>query len=179
MNIAVIVIIVLFIILIVLGVLVINIYNKLTFYKKKVLDKFETIIDCLKEMIDIIKKIKDIIKDDSYHEDSLIMELNMLMSKIEDEKSINNLLALIDESYNLITKSLNINTIYTELNNNSDFISIRDKFNNNHYKIMYAVEIYNEEVEVYNNYKNKKFNSIIAKKFKFEDYNYYKKSDDI
>ena len=36
-----------------------------------------------------------------------------------------------------------------------------------------------EEVEAYNNYKNNKFNGKIAKKFKFEDYNYYKKSDDI
>ena len=97
------------------------------------------------------------------------------MGKIENENSINGLLLLIDESYQTISKSLNINNIYEELNNNSEFISIRDKFDNNHYKIMYAIEIYNEEVEEYNNYKNKKINNIIAKKFKFEDYNYYKK----
>ena len=165
----------LFLVLTVVGIIVISIYNRLTFYKKKVLDKFNDINDCLNETVNIIKAIIDIIKDDKYHEDSLVLELNMLMGKIEDESSVNGLLLLIDESYQIISKSLNINNIYDDLNNNSEFINVRDKFNNNHYKIMYAVEIYNEEVNIYNNYKSKKINSIVAKKFKFEDYNYYKK----
>ena len=175
MNIVFFIILLIFVTITVLGILVINIYNKLTFYKKKVLDKFNDINDCLNETVDIIKEIINIIKDDKFHEDSLVLELNMLMGKIENESSVNNLLLLIDESYQTISKSLNINSIYKELNNNSEFISVRDKFNNNHYKIMYAIEIYNEEVEEYNNYKNKKINSIVAKRFKFEDYNYYKK----
>ena len=175
MNIVIFIIILVFLILTVLGVLVINIYNKLTFYKKKVLNKFNDINDCLNETVNIIKEIISIIKDDKFHEDSLVLELNMLMGKIENENSINGLLLLIDESYQTISRSLSINNIYEELNNNSEFISVRDKFDNNHYKIMYAIEIYNEEVEEYNNYKNKKINNIIAKKFKFEDYNYYKK----
>lgn len=179
MNITVFVIIALFVILIVFGIIVISIYSKLTFYKKKVIDKFETINDCLKDIVEIIRGIISIIGGDNFHEDSLIMELNILISKIENEKSINTLLLLIDESYTLINRALNINTIYSELNNNSAFMDLRDKFNNNHYKLMYAVDIYNEEVEAYNNYKNNKFNGKIAKKFKFEDYNYYKKSDDI
>ena len=40
---------------------------------------------------------------------------------------------------------------------------------------MYAIEVYNEEVSNYNNYKIKKFVDIIFKIFKFESYNYYKK----
>ena len=38
------------------------------------------------------------------------------------------------------------------IKSNKEYMSLMDKFKDNQYKIMYAIEIYNEEVEVYNNY---------------------------
>ena len=165
----------LFLILTILGILVINIYNKLIFYKKKVLDKFSDIKGYLYDDVDVIKKVISIIDVSKYHEDSLILKLNTLIDKILNENSVNGLLILIDDVNKCILEVMNLSKIYEELNNNSDFSSAMDKLNNNNYKIMYALEIYNEEVEEYNNYKNGKVNNIVFKIFKFENYNYYKK----
>lgn len=175
MNLASIVIIVIFLILIVLGILIIGIYNKLTFYKNRVLNKFEAISKCLKDRTDIIQKIIDIINNNSLHEDSLILELNKLVTKINEENIVNNLLLLINESDDILKKALSLDKIYDVLKSNKEYMSLMDKFKDNQYKIMYAIEIYNEEVEVYNNYKQNKFINIISKIFKFVDYNYYKK----
>ena len=40
---------------------------------------------------------------------------------------------------------------------------------------MYAIEVYNEEVEVYNNYRQNKFIDLVRTIFKFKEYNYYEK----
>ena len=56
-NVAVFIIILLFLILIVIGILGIGVYNKLFFYKNKILDKFSAINDCLKERVSIIDDI--------------------------------------------------------------------------------------------------------------------------
>lgn len=175
MNLASIVIIIIFLILIVLGILIIGVYNKLTFYKNRVFDKFKAINSCLNDRVDIINKIIDIINDNSLHEDSLIIDLNKLVTRINEENIVNNLLVLIDESDDILKKALSLDKIYDILKSNNEYMGLVDKFKDNQYKIMYAIEIYNEEVEVYNNYKQNKVINIISKIFKFVDYNYYKK----
>lgn len=162
-----------FAIIIVLGLVIIGIYNKLTFLKNRVLNKFDAINDCLNERIEIIRKIADIIGD--YHEENLIIDLNKLSREINDESIINNLLLLISKSDSLIKKALSLDSVYPELKIDKNYSKIIEEFKNNQYKIMYSIEIYNEEVEVYNNYKNIMGINIISKIFRFKNYNYYKK----
>lgn len=159
----------------ILGILIIGVYNRLSFYNNKVIDKFEAINNCLNERIDIACDIINFFNNDSFNEERLKLDLNNLSHEIKDENNVNNLLSLIDKSDKLLTKSLSMDNIYDSLKNSQEYKKIADKFKNNQYKIMYAIEIYNEEVEEYNNYKNKNIINVISKIFGFIDYNYYKK----
>jgi LemA protein len=168
-------IIIVFGILILLGIIVISFYNKLLFKKNRVIEKFTAINDSLNGRITIINKIVNILTNDKYHEDNLILELNKVSNEINKENIINKLLLLISRSDEILKKSLSLENIYPELKNNKEYLKLVDEFKNNQYKLMYAVEIYNEEVGEYNNYKNKNGIKIISKIFKLPNYNYYKK----
>lgn len=179
MNIAFIVILVIFIILILVGIIGIGFYNKLVFRKKKVIDKFNFVYVSLKERVDIIDSISNIITTNKLHEDNLLMELNKMKDAILDNNSINDTLPLINVSDDLLKKALSLDSIYNDLLKNKLYTSLKDTFKNNQYKIMYSIEIYNEEVEEYNNYKSKGIANIVSKIFRFSDYSYYKKENDI
>ena len=175
MNEAWIIIIVLFAILILIGILVITFYNKLLFRKNKAKEKFKSMSECLNERTDIINKLTSILQSNDYFEESLLRELKSLKAEIDKETKTNYLISLIEESDKVLEKALNLDNIYDHLKNNQDFLNVKEQFKNNQYKLMYTKEIYNEEAEAYNNYKNKGISKIIAKLFKMPDYNYYKK----
>ena len=107
------------------------------------------------------------------------MELNKMKDAILDNNSINDTLPLINVSDDLLKKALSLDSIYNDLLKNKLYTSLKDTFKNNQYKIMYSIEIYNEEVEEYNNYKSKGIANIVSKIFRFSDYSYYKKENDI
>ena len=169
------VILIIFLVLIVLGIFVIGVFNKLTFHKMKIMDKFRAINDCLNERIEISKRVVNIFVEGNYNEEGLVMEINNLAREIEEELNVNNLLMLIDKSDDIFTKVFSLDKMYDNLGSNKEYKELADRFKNNQYKIMYAIEVYNEEVSNYNNYKIKKFVDIIFKIFKFVSYNYYKK----
>ena len=179
MNIAFIVILVIFVILILVGIIGIGFYNKLVFRKKKVIDKFNAVYMSLKERVDIIDSISNIITTNKLHEDNILMELNKMKEAILENSSVNETLPLINESDDLLKKALSLDSIYDELLKDKIYMNLKDTFKNNQYKIMYSIEIYNEEVEEYNNYKSKGIANVISKIFRFSDYSYYKKENDI
>lgn len=174
MSTAYIVIIAIFLVLIIIGIISIGFYNRILFRKKKVEDKLESITKALEERREIIQKINSLFSSLSFHEDNLMLELNDSYVKI-DEKS-DSTLNLINRTDDLLVKALSLDNIYPELTKNNDYAQIKDIFKENQYKVMYAIEIYNEEVEEYNNYRNKFFVSIINKICKFKDYDCYKKN---
>lgn len=131
--------------------------------------------ECLNERTDIINKLTSILQSNDYFEESLLRELKSLKEEIDKETKTNYLISLIEESDKELEKALNLDNIYDHLKNNQDFLNVKEQFKNNQYKLMYTKEIYNEEAEAYNNYKNKGISKIIAKLFKMPDYNYYKK----
>ena len=179
MNIAFIVILVIFVILILVGIIGIVFYNKLVFRKKKVIDKFNAVYMSLKERVDIIDSISNIITTNKLHEDNILMELNKMKEVILENSSVNDTLPLINESDDLLKKALSLDSIYDELLKDKIYMNLKDTFKNNQYKIMYSIEIYNEEVEEYNNYKSKGIANVVSKIFRFSDYSYYKKENDI
>ena len=169
-----IIIIVIFLVLIIIGIIGIGFYNKILFRRKKVEEKLESITKSIEERQNIIQQINTLFAGMSFHEDNLMMELNDLYIKI-NEKS-DSTLNLLNKTDSLLVKALSLDTVYPELARNNDYNKIKDVFKENQYKIMYAIEIYNEEVENYNNYRNKPFINIINKICKFKDYDSYKKS---
>lgn len=175
MNLASVIIIIIFLVLVVLGILIIGVINKLSFYKNRIIDKFEAINNSLNERIGTSNKIINLLKVGGYNEDELIIQLNNLSNEIKDENDVNNLLVLIDKSDDILTKALSLESIYDNLSSNNEYQELINNFKNNQYKIMYAIEIYNEEVSGYNNYKEKRGINIVSKLFRFGDYNYYKK----
>ncbi len=179
MNIAFIVILVIFVILILVGIIGIGFYNKLVFRKMKVIDKFNAVYMSLKERVDIIDSISNIIVANKLHEDNMLMELNKMKEVILENSSVNDTLPLINESDDLLKKALSLDSIYDELLKDKIYMNLKDTFKNNQYKIMYSIEIYNEEVEEYNNYKSKGVANVVSKIFRFSDYSYYKKENDI
>ena len=133
----------------------------------------------LKERVDIIDSISNIIVANKLHEDNILMELNKMKEVILENSSVNETLPLINESDDLLKKALSLDSIYDELLKDKIYMNLKDTFKNNQYKIMYSIEIYNEEVEEYNNYKSKGIANVISKIFRFSDYSYYKKENDI
>ena len=133
----------------------------------------------LKERVDIIDSISNIITTNKLHEDNILMELNKMKEAILENSSVNDTLPLINESDDLLKKALSLDSIYDELLKDKIYMNLKDTFKNNQYKIMYSIEIYNEEVEEYNNYKSKGIANIVSKIFRFSDYSYYKKENDI
>ena len=154
-------------------------YNKLKLRQNKVLEKFEAVYDCLHERIELIDNIISLIKKENYHEETLIRDLTTLKKELLTENINNNLLLLINKSHTLIVRALNIKATYPSLGDNKDFQDIIETFQNNQTKITYALEIYNEEVKVYDDYKKKAIINVIAKVFFFSTYNYYKTENNV
>lgn len=179
MDIATLVIILVFGLLLCIGFVVIGIYNKLKFYHSRVLVKFHAVSDCLDSRINMIDKIVNFIYNQGYSEDALVMDLNKLALEIKDEINVNNLLELIDKSDKIIMRALVLDGVYEELVESSEYADMIEEFKNNQYKIMYSIEIYNEQVKEYNTYRSKRVVRLVSKIFKFQDYNYYKKRNGV
>lgn len=179
MNLSSLIIILIFGILIFLGIIVIIFYTRLCFRRDKVLDKFDSVYDTLHERIEIIESIINIIQEENYPEERIKINLNNLSKELKQENNNNNLILLIDKSNKIIEEALSLETAYPLLRNNKKYLEIKKDFNNNKFKIMYSIEIYNEEVEVYNSYKSKLGINLISQVLKFPDYSYYKKKNDI
>lgn len=170
-----IVIVIIFAILTLIGMIIIGLYSRLAFKREKILDKFNSINNFLKERINLILRIIAIIEMPPHHEETLIMELEKIIKEIETEASINNSLTIIGKSNKILKKALALEKVYPELKNNTNYSLIRDEFENNQSKIMYAIEIYNEEVEKYNNYRENKLINLVSKLLRFKDYEKYTK----
>ena len=173
MNIAIIVIICIFAILIIIGIIAIGFYNRILFRKKKVEDKLNSIKENLKERNEIIRRLNTLFANSSFHEDNLMLELNDLYIKINENSD--STLNILNNTDRLLVKALSLENLYPELSKNSEYNSLKDLFKDNQYKVMYGVETYNEEVEEYNKYRTKKVINIVNKLFKFPDYDIYRK----
>ena len=82
---------------------------------------------------------------------------------------------IINKSNKILKKALSLRKIYPDLKNNVNYKLIGDETEDNQTKIMYAIEIYNEEVDKYNKYREKKIMNTISKIFRFKDYDKYKR----
>ena len=173
MNMAYIIIICIFCILIVLGIIIVGFYNRILFRKKKVEDKLNSIKENLKERNEIIRRLNTLFANSSFHEDNLMLELNDLYIKINENSDTT--LNILNNTDKLLVKALSLDNLYPELIKNEEFNALKELFKDSQYKVMYGVETYNEEVEEYNKYRNKAIINIINKVFKFPDYDTYRK----
>ena len=176
MNKVYIIIIIIFILLITIGIISIGLYNKILFRKKKVEDKLNSIKQNLKDRNEIIRKLNTIFSNSSFHEDNLMLELNDLYIKINENSDTT--LNLMNNTDRLLVKALSLDNLYPELNKNEEYNALKELFKDSQYKVMYGVETYNEEVEEYNKYRTKPIISIVNKVFKFPDYEIYRKEKD-
>lgn len=158
-------------IMIILGIYVINVYNKYIFFRDRVFDKFKEVDKLLCDRVDFIDDIVKIVNDNKLHEDLLVRKLNSLKKSIDTQIDVNDRLLLFDED--IIDEALKLDKVYKKLGNK--FSDIKDKYNNNKDRVMYAADIYNEEVLKYNNYRDNKIKKIVFDKFKFYEYNCYEK----
>lgn len=175
MELSAIIIVVVFAIITLVGIIVIGLYTRLSFKREKILDKFNSINKFLEERSNLILRVIAILEMPPYHEETLIMELEKLSEKIDKETTVDNALSLIEKSNKMLKKALSLENIYKELKGNTNYNLIADDFENNQSKIIYAIEIYNEEVDNYNDYRTNKLINIISKIFRFKDYEKYKK----
>lgn len=153
--------------------IIIGIYGKLTMKKNKIEDKYNYINKYLEERINLILRIINLLEPSTYHEENLTTELEKLTKEITKEKNINNSLKLISKSNKLITKALTLEKIYKELATNQNYNLIKEEFANNQSQITYAIEIYNEEVNKYEEYRKKPVIKHISKLLNFKDYETY------
>ena len=171
MDIGVFVIILIFGFFMVFGIMVINVYNNFIYYRERVLDKFLAVDELLKDRINYIDFMLGIIDKNKFHEESIVRNLKKLKKSIVNEEDVNSRLVLINDLS--IDRAFGLCDVYNKLNSDKVFNNFRGKYDSNKDKIMYAIDIYNEEVLKYNNYKNKWFRSKIFTFFKFYSYDCY------
>lgn len=176
MDNAYIIIIVIFMFLIVIGIISIGLYNRILFRKKKVDDKLNSIKQMLIERGDIIRRLNTLFSNSSFHEDNIMLELNDLYKIINDNNS--DTIGLISSTNKILVKALSLDNIYPELIKNQEYLSLKESFKDNQYKVLYGLETYNDVVEEYNNYRNKKIINIVSRLFKMPDYDSYVKDKD-
>ena len=124
-----IVIIAIFLVLIVIGIICIGFYNRILFRKKRVEDKLNSIKDILNERADIIRNINTLFSNGSFHEDNLMLELNDLYKKIQDNSE--SALILLKTTDVLLTKALSLENIYPELTKSQEYLSAKELFKKN------------------------------------------------
>ncbi|MEE3342781.1 MAG: LemA family protein [Bacilli bacterium] len=173
MSTAYIVIIAIFLVLTIIGIIFIGLYSRIIFRKKKVEDKLDVINKDLEERGTIIQKVNAIISTQSFHEDNLVLELSNLYENIS--KKGDSTLNLLNKSEDSLIQALSLDSVHPELSKNNEYVKLKELFRENQYKVMYAIEIYNEEVEEYNNYRKKFIINIVNKICKFTNYDSYNK----
>ena len=144
----------------------------------RVNNKLITLTDGLNERCDIIRKLNTIFANSLFHEDNLMLELNDLYVRISGNKDNSNVLNYINLTDDLLRKALSLESVYPELSKNNDYISLKSLFKDNQYKIMYGIELYNEEAREFNDYKNGFFAKYVGKILKMKDFDYFKKKND-
>ena len=155
-------IIVIFGLLLVVLLYLLGIYNQLVFHKKKIEEKYQTISEEIINISNMTDKIIEEVKD-TYEKD-----------KIENVKSLNRNLRQEEnesEKVNQIVEIIKfINFINTQNKENKKIEEYQQEITKSLDNIKYASEFYNNCVNDYNQYKEKKIVSIISKVFKFKDY---------
>lgn len=173
MDIVVFVIIFIFIILIVFGILVIDVYNKLVFYRDRLFKKFDSVDGLIGERVVIMNNIISVILDNNLHEDDIIRDINKVIDDINNYEDINDRLLLVKSSADIINRAFSLSKVYDKLKRVDRFNLDKNEFFSNTNEINYAGAIYNEEVLKYNNCKNALFGNFVFKLFRFREYDYY------
>lgn len=170
-----IIIIVVFSILMLIFFVIFGIYSRLSFKRERVLEKFKAVDQFLDDRRSLMSRIVAFLEAPSYHEDTLSERMENLNIEIGKEVNVNNLVSYVKKSGKMLHKFLSLTEVYPGLAENCNFEVISNEVNNNDTKIMYAIDIYNEEVLNYNSFKSKKYISTISNLFRFKDFDVYKK----
>lgn len=150
--------------------------NNLLLKRQKVDFSFDSIIKCLGNRTEILDKIAIFIEKNTTEEAKYINSINkssINLSKIF--KSNKNNIKDIKDSSKLLQKFITLKTIYPKFEKNKIYNELIEKINLNEDRLIYAIDIYDQEVSKYNQLFNTKFNSFIGKIFKIKEYDYYNK----
>ena len=150
--------------------------NNLLLKRQKVDFSFDSIIKCLGNRTEILDKMAIFIEKNTTEEAKYINSINkssINLSKIF--KSNKNNIKDIKDSSKLFQKFITLKTIYPKFEKNKIYNDLIEKINLNEDRLIYAIDIYDQEVSKYNQLFNTKFNSFIGKMFKIKEYDYYNK----
>lgn len=156
-------IIVIFGLLLMISLYILGIYNQLSFYKKKVSDKYETLDKEITNICNITSNVEDLIKD-TYGEDK-IQDVKIVRRNLEGNKDAN------ERMYKVLGLIKFLDFVAKNIHSNNKLEEYEKEVNSCLENINYAKDFYNDCVNNYNDYKDKKLPSTIAKIFKFPNYN--------
>ena len=167
--------IVIILVLLLLTFYVVNVYNKIINYKKKVTYNWSLIDIELKRKAEVLPNLTSLLKSQMKFESEELEKLTKLRSKMLNA-SINEKIEA-NEDFNVL-----INLIkegYPSLQSHNSYIKLMDEINDAEKQIAYQRLFYNEMVMSYNRFIEKFPNNIVAKIFKFSTIEYptYKVSD--
>lgn len=154
---------------------IIGIYNELIDASSKVEHQFKKINKEILELEKIIPEVVEVIKKDAKHEEKILNQTKEL--KINKNASIMNKIEFYNKTYKILNKIFDLKKTYPKLNTNKDLAKIEKNVKEIKEKIEYASHFYNDVVEEYNNLKSNYIHKIVAKTFKFNDYNYLNKEE--
>ena len=150
--------------------------NNLLLKRQKVDFSFDSIIKCLGNRTEILDKMAIFIEKNTTDETKYINSINkssINLSKILSSNKDN--IKNIKDSSKLLQKFITLKTIYHKFETNKTYNDLIEKINLNEDRLIYAIDIYDQEVSKYNQLFNTKFNSFIGKMFKIKEYDYYNK----
>lgn len=148
----------LFLILYLLGV-----YNQLYFYRKKVEDKFETLNNEINNISNITGMVEDLVKD-IYGEDK-ISDVKVVRRNLEGTDEVN------ERMHKVVGLIKFLSFVSDHIHDNKELEEYEKEVCDSLDNIKYASEFYNNCVNEYNQYKEKKIAGYLSKIFHFKEYN--------
>jgi len=140
-----------------------GIYNKLYFYKTRVETKYETLDKEIINITNITEKV--IVEVKELYGEEKVQDVKLITRALQGETDHNS------RMHKVIGLIKFLDFAIDNIKNNKNLKEYEEELISSKEKIKYATEFYNNCVNDYEEYKNKKLASYIAKIFKFKDYN--------
>ena len=162
-------------ILILFLLIVLFFVNRLFSYRNRVKRHFDTVLEYLEVRIVLIDEIITFITEHLEHEEHYVKKLKQVKDEIQKLFQDSSSLKEFKKGEKEFLNFNSLEKVYPSLKNRSDYLDLKDEIKLNQDRVVYAMDSYDKGVMDYNNYREKKFVRLVAKIFRFPNYDYYNK----
>lgn len=149
-------------------------YNSLIKSNNLVKEAFSTMDVYLKKRWDLIPNLVEVVKGYAKHEEDVLEQVTSIRSNIYESMTMNKKININEQITQDLSRIMAISENYPELKANQNFLDLSKNLTQIEDEIANSRKYYNGTVRIFNN-KNQMFPSnIVAKIFRFKEYNMFK-----